>query len=112
MKREDAKLALNIRNLMFTYDDLLSVPEVGIRELVARLDKKVLTLALKGASEEVRDHLMKTISSRAVEMLKEDMEVMGPVRAKEINKAQAGSDSGRPQAGRRRKDHSEAGECG
>ena len=44
----DAKLALNIRNLMFTYDDLLGVPESGIRELVARLDKKVLTLALQG----------------------------------------------------------------
>ena len=84
----DAKLALNIRNLMFTFDDLLGVPEAGIRELVARLDKKVLTLALKGASEELRNHLMKAISARACEMLKEDMEVMGPVRAREVNKAQ------------------------
>ncbi|MGB8770154.1 MAG: flagellar motor switch protein FliG [Candidatus Korobacteraceae bacterium] len=88
IESDDAKLALNIRNLMFTFDDLLGVPENGIRELVARLDKKVLTLALKGASEELRNHLMKAISSRAYEMLKEDMEVMGPVRAREVNKAQ------------------------
>jgi len=88
IESEDAKLALNIRNLMFTFDDLLSVPEAGIRELTTRLDKKVLALALKGASEEVRDHLLKTMSSRAVEMLKEDMEVLGPVRARDISKAQ------------------------
>jgi flagellar motor switch protein FliG len=88
IESDDAKLALNIRNLMFTFDDLLGVPENGIRELVARLDKKVLTLALKGASEELRNHLMKAISTRAYEMLKEDMEVMGPVRAREVNKAQ------------------------
>ena len=47
-----------------------------------------MALALKGASEEVRDHLLKTMSSRAVEMLKEDMEVLGPVRARDISKAQ------------------------
>lgn len=88
IESEDAKLALNIRNLMFTFDDLLSVPEAGIRELTTRLDKKVLALALKGTSEEVRDHLLKTMSSRAVEMLKEDMEVLGPVRARDISKAQ------------------------
>jgi len=88
IETEDAKLALNIRNLMFTFDDLLSVPEAGIRELTSRIDKKVLALALKGAAEEVRSHLMKTMSSRAVEMLKEDMEVLGPVRARDISKAQ------------------------
>ncbi len=83
----DAKLALNIRNLMFTYDDLLLLPETSIRELVAKLDKKVLTLALKGSSEEMRNHLMKAISARAYEMLKEDMDVMGPVRSRNVNKA-------------------------
>jgi flagellar motor switch protein FliG len=85
---DDAKLALNIRNLMFTFDDLLGVSEVGIRELLARLDKKVLALAIKGASQEVQNHLMKALSSRAIEMLKEDMDVLGPVRAREIAKAQ------------------------
>jgi flagellar motor switch protein FliG len=87
IEAEDAKLAVSIRNLMFTFDDLLGVPESGIRELVARLDKKVLALALKGSTEEMRNHLMKAISARAYEMLKEDMEVMGPVRSREVNKA-------------------------
>jgi flagellar motor switch protein FliG len=85
---ENPKLAVSIRNLMFTFDDLISVPEPGIRELLAHLDKKLLALALKGASEELKSHIFKTMSTRAVEMLKEDMEVLGPVRGKEVAKAQ------------------------
>jgi flagellar motor switch protein FliG len=88
IEAEDANLALNIRNLMFTFEDLIGVSENGIRELVAKLDKKVLALALKGTSEELRKHLMKAMSSRAVEMLKEDMDVLGMVRAREVAKAQ------------------------
>jgi flagellar motor switch protein FliG len=88
IERDDAKLAMSIRNLMFTFDDLLGVPEVGIRELLAQLDKKTLAQALKGASNQLRDHLFKSMSSRAVDMLKEDMESLGPVRAKDVTKAQ------------------------
>lgn len=88
IEKEDAKLAINIRNLMFTFEDLLTVPEAGIREILSILDKKNLALALRGASEELRNYIFKTMSSRAVEMLKEDMEVLGPVRGKEIAKAQ------------------------
>jgi len=73
---------------MFTFDDLLSVNEPGIRELLAHLDKKTLALALKGGSEQLRNHVFKSMSSRAVEMLKEDMEALGPVRSKDVNKAQ------------------------
>ena len=85
---DDSKLALSIRNLMFTFDDFLGVSEGGIRELLAHLDKKVLATALKGASEQLRNHIFKTMSSRAVEMMKEDMEVLGPVRGRDVNKAQ------------------------
>ncbi|PSH03040.1 MAG: flagellar motor switch protein FliG [Acidobacteria bacterium] len=88
IERDDPKLAMSIRNLMFTFDDLLGVPEVGIRELLSQLDKKTLAQALKGASNQLRDHLFRSMSSRAVEMLKEDMEVLGPVRAKDATKAQ------------------------
>lgn len=88
IERDDSKLAMSIRNLMFTFDDLLGVPEIGIRELLAQLDKKTLAQALKGASNQLRDHLFKSMSSRAAEMLKEDMESLGPVRAKEVTKAQ------------------------
>jgi len=85
---EDPKLALSIRNLMFTFEDLLTVPEAGIRELLGQMDKKTLATALRGASEEMKNYIFKSMSSRAVEMLKEDMEVLGPVKSKQINAAQ------------------------
>ncbi len=85
---EDPKLALSIRNLMFTFEDLITVPEAGVRELLGQIDKKTLATALRGASEELKNYIFKSMSSRAVEMLKEDMEVLGPVKSREINKAQ------------------------
>ena len=88
IEQDDPKLALSIRNLMFTFEDLLAVPENSIRELLSQLDKKSLALALKGASEEMKNHLFKTMSSRAVQMLKEDMEAVGPVRARQVAQAQ------------------------
>jgi flagellar motor switch protein FliG len=85
---EDPKLALSIRNLMFTFEDLRIVPEAGIREILGQMDKKTLATALRGASEELKSYIFKSMSSRAVEMLKEDMEVLGPVKSKDVNKAQ------------------------
>jgi flagellar motor switch protein FliG len=85
---EDPKLALSIRNLMFTFEDFLTVPETGIRDLLGQMDKKTLATALRGASEELKNYIFKSMSSRAVEMLKEDMDVLGPVKSKDINKAQ------------------------
>jgi len=88
IEKEDPKLALSIRNLMFTFEDLLTVPEAGIRELLGQMDKKTLATALRGASEELKSYIFKSMSSRAVEMLKEDMEVLGPVKTREVHKAQ------------------------
>jgi len=85
---EDPKLALSIRNLMFTFEDLLTIPEAGIRELLGQMDKKMLATALRGASEELKNYIFKSMSSRAVEMLKEDMEVLGPVKTRQVNTAQ------------------------
>ncbi len=87
---EDAQpdLALNIRNLMFTFEDLVTVPPATIREIVSGVDKRQLALALRGANEEMRAQIFKAMSSRAVEMLKEDMEVLGPVRSREVAQAQ------------------------
>ncbi len=82
------ELALSIRNLMFTFEDLLTVPPASIREIVAGVDKRQLALALRGANEELRAQIFKAMSSRAVEMLKEDMEVLGPVRSREVAAAQ------------------------
>jgi flagellar motor switch protein FliG len=89
LDRDEPDLASSIRDLMFTFEDFLGVQEFELRELMNLLDKKTLMIALKGASEEVRSHFYRTMSSRAVEMLKEDSEVMGPIRSKDVAKAQA-----------------------
>jgi flagellar motor switch protein FliG len=82
------ELALAIRNLMFTFEDLVTVPPATVREIVSGVDKRQLALALRGAKEELRAQIFKAMSSRAVEMLKEDMEVLGPVRSREVAQAQ------------------------
>jgi len=88
IEQDDPKLALNIRNLMFTFEDFLSVSESSMRELLSHLDKKTLAVALKGGSEDMKNHVFKTMSSRASQMLIEDMEALGPVRSREVHTAQ------------------------
>jgi flagellar motor switch protein FliG len=82
-------LAISIRDLMFTFENFLEVPEPDLRELINSIDKKTLAIALKSASEDLRTHIFRTMSSRAVELLKEDSEMMGPVRSKDVAKAQS-----------------------
>jgi flagellar motor switch protein FliG len=86
---QDAELALGIRNLMFTFEDLVTIPAASIREIVSQTDKRQLGLALKGAREDLKAHVFAAMSSRAAEMLKEDMDVMGPVRTREVSGAQS-----------------------
>jgi flagellar motor switch protein FliG len=82
------ELAVSIRNLMFVFDDLVHVDDNGMREIVTRADKKALTVALKGASEEIRERFFKNMSNRAAQMLREEMEVLGAVRLRDVEKAQ------------------------
>jgi flagellar motor switch protein FliG len=88
VEEESPQLAVSIRNFMFTFQDFLEVPETSLRELLGQLEKKSLAVALKGAPEDLKDHFYKCMSSRAVEMLKEDMEVLGPTRSRDVNAAQ------------------------
>jgi flagellar motor switch protein FliG len=81
-------LAVSIRNLMFVFDDLVHVDDNGMREIVSRADKKQLTIALKGASEEIRQRFFTNMSKRAADMLKEEMDVLGAVRLRDVEKAQ------------------------
>jgi flagellar motor switch protein FliG len=67
---------------------LTMVPAESIREFIAAADKRVLAVALKGSRDNLKAHLFKAMSSRAVEMLKEDMEAMGPVRMRDVGLAQ------------------------
>jgi len=89
LENEEPTLAISIRDLMFTFEDLLQVGESHIRELTGAIDKKTLAMALKGTDEGLKNHFFRTMSSRAVEMLKEDMELLGPVRSKDVTKAQS-----------------------
>jgi flagellar motor switch protein FliG len=88
IEEDNAQLATSIRNLMFTFEDFREVPETGLRELLGQVDKKTLAISLKGASEDLKNHFFKCMSSRAVEMLKEDMDVLGPVRSKDVHNSQ------------------------
>lgn len=84
----DPETALSIRNLMFTFEDLVTIPAASMREIVSAIDKRQLALALRGAKEDLKAHVFRSMSSRAVDMLKEDMEVLGPVRTREVAGAQ------------------------
>jgi len=84
----DPDLAAAIRNQMFTFGDLGSVLPASLREILSQVDKKTLATALKGAREDVRAPFYKVMSSRAVEMLKEDMESLGSIRLRQSQEAQ------------------------
>jgi flagellar motor switch protein FliG len=81
-------LALEIRNLMVTFDDLLLIDDIGIREILQRIDKKVLTLALKGTIPELQNRFFASMSGKAVELMKEEMDYMGQVKVKDVSNAQ------------------------
>ena len=81
-------LADEIRKLMFVFEDLLQVDDRGIMAILKEVTNEVLQLALKTASEELKEKIFKNMSERAAQMLKEDLEVMGPVRLKDVEGAQ------------------------
>jgi flagellar motor switch protein FliG len=81
-------VALGIRNLMFVFDDLIHIEAAGIREMINRADKRVLTVALKGASEPVRQHFLTNMSKRAADLQREEMESIGTVKLRDIERAQ------------------------
>jgi flagellar motor switch protein FliG len=88
IEAESPQTAIHVRNLMFTFEDLLNVPGASVRDLVAGVDRRQLALAMKGTKDELRAHIYKAMSTRAAEMLQEEIEVMGPVRSREVMQAQ------------------------
>ena len=84
---QDEKLAASIREQMFTFEDFGRVDDAALREIASAVDKKVLAISLKGAQPDLRDRFFKTMSTRAIDMMKEDMEALGPVRGKDVLKA-------------------------
>ena len=83
----DQQLAETIRGLMFIFDDLIKLDDRGMQELMKEVSKEDLPVALRGGSPEIRDKFLKNMSSRAAEMLKDDMESRGPVKVADVEKA-------------------------
>jgi len=88
IEEEHQELAENIRQLMFVFEDLIQIDDRGIRQLLKEISNDDLMLALKTASEPLKAKIFANLSERAAEMLKEDMEVMGPARLSEVERAQ------------------------
>jgi flagellar motor switch protein FliG len=84
----NAELADSVRQLMFVFDDLAGVDDRGLQELLKEIAKEDLILALRAAGEMVKDAIFRNMSSRAGELLKDDMEAGGPVRLSDVEKAQ------------------------
>jgi flagellar motor switch protein FliG len=88
IQNHDANLVETIRHLMFTFEDLLLIDPVGLKEVLAKIDRKVLTVALKGTSEQLRNQVLSCMSQRGADMLREDMDALGPIKIKEVQAAQ------------------------
>lgn len=89
LEEENRESAERIKSLMFTFEDLGKLDSGGMQTLLRNIEKDKLAVALKGASESLRDFFFANMSSRAGSMLREDMEALGPVRLRDVDEAQA-----------------------
>ena len=90
LEEEDPELAEEIRQRMFVFEDITVLSDQAIQQVVRQVESHDIALALKTASDEVKEKLLSNMSNRAREMLEEDMEYMGPVRVREVEEAQQG----------------------
>lgn len=88
LEKQDQDVTESIRHLMFVFEDLLLMDQSGVKEVLTRVDRKLLTLALKGTSDQLRVKFLECMSQRGAEMLREDMDSLGPVKIKEVEGAQ------------------------
>jgi flagellar motor switch protein FliG len=88
LEESNPELAEEVKRLMFVFDDLINLDNRTIQQVLREVDAKDLALALKGCKDEVKEHILKNMSTRAKAMILEDMEVMGPVRLKHAEEAQ------------------------
>ena len=86
--QEQQALVDAIRHYMFVFDDLLLIDATAMKEVVAKIDRKLLTIALKGTSDQLKNHFLQCMSQRGGEMLREDMDAAGPVRIRDVEQAQ------------------------
>jgi flagellar motor switch protein FliG len=88
LEEENRESAERIKTLMFTFDDLIKLDAGSAQTLMRHIDKDKLAIALKGASEPVRQFFLSNMSARAAKMLNDDMQAMGPVRLRAVDEAQ------------------------
>lgn len=88
LEEQEPELAEEIRKRMFVFEDIIILDDRSIQKILREVDSKDLALALKTASEEVSSRIYKNISKRAAEMLKEDIDFMGPARLRDIEETQ------------------------
>ena len=88
LEAEDPELVEQIRRLMFVFEDILLIDDKGIQSVLKEIDHEQLALALKTASEEMKQKIFGNMSERAAQLIKEDMEYMGPVRLSDVEAAQ------------------------
>ena len=88
LEAEDPDLVEQIRRLMFVFEDILLVNDKGIQSVLKEVDNEELALALKTASEELKQKIFKNMSERAAQLIQEDMQFMGPVRVSDVEQAQ------------------------
>ena len=88
LEEADMEMAVQIKQRMFVFEDIMLVDDRGVQKLLRKVETMELAIALKAASEEVREKIFKNMSERAGEMLKEEIDDMGPVRMKEVTDAQ------------------------
>jgi flagellar motor switch protein FliG len=88
LERENPELSTEIKNLMFTFDDIMLLDDRGMQRLLKEVDSKILALSLKNASEEMRGKFLRNMSQRAAEMISEEIQFMGPVKLRDVEEGQ------------------------
>ena len=88
IEQQDSNIAETVRHLMFVFEDLLLIDPMGLKEVLAKVDRKILTVALKGTSEQLKNQILGSMSQRGADMLREDMDALGPIKIKEVEAAQ------------------------
>jgi len=88
LEEDSPEIAAEVKKLMFIFEDLLSIDDRGIQQILREVDNKELALALKTASDELKEKIFGNMSKRAAEGVKEDMDYMGPVRLRNVEEAQ------------------------
>jgi flagellar motor switch protein FliG len=88
IESQDGAVVEAIRHLMFVFDDILTIDTNGLTEVINRVDRKAITMALKGTSEQVKNHFFQCLSGRGADTMREEIDTLGPVKIRDVEAAQ------------------------